>query len=192
MKKILLGLALLLSSCITRLPTAEGIKDISTSEYEDIVATKTQKIEIYDGLYNKLTVQATKLDAEMTEDLMSYTAKIEQWTTAKFKEEKSKLIMKHSDSTELFMSFYTPERRHDDLAFSKTSWKIYLDVNGQRYEGKITKIKALFLDVEAQYPYHNRWATPYMISFPVSTPSTEGKKMTLTVTGPLATAQLFY
>ncbi|WP_409477977.1 hypothetical protein [Pseudobdellovibrio sp. HCB154] len=191
MKKIFLALLpFIVLSCVHRLPTPEGIKDISTSEYEDYVETKTQKQEVYDGLYNKLTVQATRLDADMSENLVAYQAKLSQWNLEKYKEEKGKIIAKHSDSTEFFISFYTPERKHDDLAFNKTSWKVYLDVGGQRYEGKVTKLKGLFLDIEALYPFHNRWSSAYSVLFPVSTPATDGKPVTLTLTGPLATTQL--
>lgn len=192
MKKILLALlsTIVFSSCVTRLPTPQGIKEISTSEYETVVENKTKKTEVYDGFYNKLTVQATKLDAEMTESLMAYSAKLSQWNLEKYKEEKNKLIENHSTQTEFFMSFYTPERKHDDLSTKSTSWKVYLDVGGQRFEGKAIKVKSLFLDLEAIYPHHNRWSTPYMVSFPVATATTESQKMTITVTGPLATTQL--
>lgn len=192
--KIILSLLfpLLFVSCITRLPTHEGIKDISASNYEEYVDAKTKKQQVYDGLYNILTVQATRLDGEMTENLLAYQAKLSQWSLEKYKDEKSKLIVKHSNSSEFFVSFFTPERKHDDLAYSKTSWKIYLDVGGQRYEGKVTKVKALTLDLEAIYPHHNRWSSAYMLEFPVSTPSVDGKPMTLTFTGPLATTQLHF
>jgi len=192
MKNIFLALlsTIVVSSCVTRLPTPQGIKEISTSEYETVVENKTKKTEVYDGFYNKLTVQATKLDAEMTESLMAYSAKLSQWNLEKYKEEKNKLIENHSTQTEFFMSFYTPERKHDDLSTKQTSWKVYLDVGGQRYEGKATKVKSLFLDLEAIYPHHNRWSTPYMVTFPVATATTESQKMTITVTGPLATTQL--
>jgi len=192
MKKVLILLlsSAFVSSCVTRLPTPQGIKEISTSEYETVVENKTKKTEVYDGFYNKLTVQATKLDAEMTESLMAYSAKLSQWNLEKYKEEKNKLIENHSTQTEFFMSFYTPERKHDDLSIKQTSWKVYLDVGGQRYEGKATKVKSLFLDLEAIYPHHNRWSTPYVVSFPVATATTESQKMTITVTGPLATTQL--
>lgn len=193
MKKFLvLILPFIVVSCIHRLPTPEGIKDISTSEYEDMVEQKTKKTEVYDGLYNKLTVQTTRLDADMSENLVAYQAKLSQWSVEKYKEEKTKIIAKHSDSTEFFMSFYTPERRHDDLSTNRTSWKVYLEVSGQRYEGKITKLKSLFLDLEALYPHHNRWSSPYSLTFPVSTAATDGKPVVITVTGPLATTQLVY
>ena len=189
---LLLILPFVVLSCVHRLPTPEGVKDISTSEYEGLVDDKTKKTEVYDGLYNKLTVQTTRLDGEMSENLVAYQAKLGQWSLEKYKEEKAKIIAKHSDGTEFFMSFYTPERRHDDLSTSRTTWKVYLEISGQRYEGKITKIKSLYLDLEAIYPHHNRWSTAYSVMFPVSTPATDGKPAVITVTGPLATTQLVY
>ena len=85
MKKIFLALLpFIVLSCVHRLPTPEGIKDISTSEYEDYIDAKTQKEEVYDGLYNKLTVQATRLDAEMSENLVAYQAKLQQWNLEKY------------------------------------------------------------------------------------------------------------
>lgn len=191
-KLVLFVLPFIVLSCVHRLPTPEGIKDISTSEYEDIVQEKTKKTEVYDGLYNKLTVQTTRLDADMSENLVAYQAKLGQWSLEKYKEEKAKLIAKHSDGTEIFMSFFTPERKHDDLHTNRTTWKVYLEVSGQRYEGKVTKIKGLQLDIEALYPHHNRWSSPYSVVFPVSTPATDGKPVTIIVTGPLATTQLAY
>lgn len=189
---LLLILPFVVLSCVHRLPTPEGIKDISTSEYENFVEDKTKKTEVYDGLYNKLTVQTTRLDADMSENLVAYQAKLGQWNLEKYKEEKAKIIAKHSDGTEFFMSFYTPERKHDNLNTNRSSWKVYLEVSGQRYEGKITKLKDLYLDIETLYPHHTRWATPYSVVFPVSTPATDGKPATITVTGPLATTQLVY
>lgn len=190
MNKFILLIPFFILSCASRLPNLQGIKDISTSEYEKIIALKTQKTEVYDGLYNKLTLQVTRLDAEMTENLMAYSAKLSQWSLEKYQEEKSKRISKQTEATEFFMSFYTPERQHDDLSLKRTSWKIYLEVGGQRYEGKATKIKTLFLDLEPTFPFHNRWSTPYSVTFPVSTLATEGKPLLMTVTGPLATTQL--
>ncbi len=180
----------LTTSCVTNLPTAAGVPEISNSNYEDLVTKKTQKVEIYDGLYNKLTVSATWLDAEMSEGLLAHSARLSQWQEFKFKEEKSKIISKHAFDTEFFVSFYTPEKKHSDLSQNKGLWKIFLDVNGQRYEGKAVKIKSLLSEIQASYPQHNRWSAPYQVTFPVSTSATENKAAALTFTGSLGSAQL--
>jgi hypothetical protein len=167
-----------------------GIPEISTSDYEALEINKTKKIEVYNGLYNQLTVNATWLDSEMIEGQLANSARLAQWPEPKYREEKNKIIMKHTESTEFFVSFYTPERRHADLSPTKGIWKIFLDVNGQRYEGKATKLKGLLSEIQANYPQHNRWSVPYIVSFPVATAITEKKPATLTFTGAVSTAQL--
>lgn len=188
---VVLSLISLISvSCVTRLTTPEGIPSISLSDYDSLIAKKTQKIQIYDGLYNQLTVEATWVDSETTEAGLSQNARLYQWTPDKYKEEKSKVISRHSEKTEFFLSLYTPERKYNDLSKKNTVWKIFLDVGGQRYEGTATRVKHLFSEIQVMYPYHNKWSTAYLVSFPVATSIVENKPAVLTLTGAISTAQL--
>ena len=187
----LLLLTITVSSCVTPLPLPAGVKEISTSDYQALVYNKTKKVEVYDGLYNKLTVSATWIDSEMSEAILAHTTRLSQWQEPKYREEKNKTVMKQSESTEFFVSFYTPEKKHANLSSSKDLWKIYLDVNGQRYEGKATKIKQqLLTEIQAKYPMHNQWSVPYIISFPVATVITEKKPAVITFTGAVGSAQV--
>lgn len=189
----LVGLFSLLGfSCANHLPTPTGVPEISYSNYEKVVHDHTRKVEVYDGLYNKLTVQATWLDSLLTESTLSHSARLSQWTEQKYREERSKKVGKNAESTEFFVSLYTPERKHADLTGNKTLWKVFLDVDGQRYEGKATKVKLLLSEIQAIYPQHNRWSVPYYVSFPVATSLVENKPATLTFTGAVGSAQLTY
>ncbi len=183
-------LVLLQFGCATSLPMPAGVQELSPSDFENLISKKTKKIEIYQGLENKLTVAATWLDSETSEGLLSHSARLAQWEEPKYKEERFRLVTKHTDRTEFFVSFYTPERKHADLANTKNLWKIYLDVNGQRYEGKAVKMKQLLTEIQALYAHHNRWSTPFMVSFPVSTALTENKPALMTLTGAIGSAQL--
>lgn len=191
-KAILASCLLSIFSCASRLTVPAGVPEISVSEFETLIEKKTKKLEIYEGLYNKITVQGTWLDSQVTEATLSHGARLSQWNESKYKEEKTKAITRHSENTEFFVSFYTPERKHNDLSQNKTLWKIFLDVNGQRYEGKAAKIKLLLTEIQAIYPYHNRWSVPYVISFPVATSLVEGKRAVLTFTGAIASPQLTF
>ena len=191
MAKMIMALLLVLTfSCATRLPTPQGVPEISVSEYEEMIENKSKKLEVYDGLYNKLTIHGTWLDSQITEASLSHSARLLQWNEQKYKEEKTKAISKHTASTEFFVSFYTPERKYNDLSQNKTLWKIFLDVDGQRYEGKATKVKLLLTEIQMLYPYHNRWSTPYVLTFPVATSLVEGKRAVLTLTGAISSPQL--
>jgi hypothetical protein len=189
-KLLVLITAVFSFSCASRLKTPDGVPDVAIADYENMVETKTKKIEVYDGLHNKLTVQATWLDSQLTEAGLSHSARLSQWNEAKYKEEKGKRISKNAETTEFFVSFYTPERKHSDLNQNKSLWKIILDVNGTRYEGKAVKMKQLLSEVQALYPHHNRWSIPYLVSFPVATSTIENKPAVFTVTGAVGSAQL--
>ena len=179
-----------LFSCATRLPVPTGVKEITLADYEKLNEQKTKKLEIYEGLHNKLTVTAIWLDSEMADASLSHAARLAQWQESKYKEERYKVVSRHADRTEFFVSFYTPERKLADLANTKNLWKIYLDVNGQRFEGKATKVKQSLTEIQALYPQHNRWSTPFIISFPVATALVENKPAVLTLTGAVGSAQL--
>ncbi len=191
LKKIIFTFSILaLSSCATRLPMPAGIPDVGISQYEQAVIDRTKKVEIYDGLYNKLTVQGTWLDAQLTDYSLSHSARLSQWDEQKYREERAKKVSSNAEGTSFFVSLYTPERKHADLMYSKNLWKLILEVNGQRYEGKATKIKQLLSEVEAVYPHHNRWSTPYIITFPVANSLIESKPATLVLTGAVGSAEL--
>lgn len=181
-----------LFSCTTPLKVTEGIPSLTNDEYQTLVQKKSERLEVYNGLYNQMTVSATRMDAEMSQAYLSHSARLSQWTVVKYQDEKNKIVSKGAESTEYFISLYTPERKHNDLSSSKSIWKILLDVNGQRYEGKAVKIKSQLTEVEAMYPAHNRWSTPYVISFPVASALTDGKPSVLTLTGPVTAAQLTF
>ena len=177
-------------SCASRLKTPAGVPEVTVSEYESIISKNSKKVEIYDGLYNILTIQATWLDSKVTEAALSHNARLSQWNEQIYKEEKGKRIRENAENTKFFVSFFTPERKHADLARSKSLWKIFLEVDGQRFEGKATKVKQLFSEIQVMYPQHNRWSIPYMITFPVATALVENKPAVLTFTGAVGSAQL--
>lgn len=186
------ALTLLISGCVSQLKTPDGVPEISVSEYHSMVNERTQKVEEYDGLYNVLTIQATWIDSKLTEAQLSHTARLSQWNEQAYRAERDKRVNENAEKTRFFVSFFTPERKHSDLSRSKSLWKILLEVDGQRYEGTAVKVKQLFSEIQVMYPQHNRWSTPYIVSFPVATALLEGKDVTLTFTGAVASTQLHF
>ncbi len=179
------------SCAMTPTPT-EGVPSVDISVYEALVEKNTKNIESYNGLSNQLNVSATKMDTKMTEAMLSRSSQIYQWNATIFQEEKIKATTDLATKTIFFLSFYTPERNHNNLTALKPIWKIYLDVGGQRYEGKATKVKTMLADLESLYPHHNRFSTPYKIEFSVPTAQTETQSQVLTITGPNASVILNY
>lgn len=194
MKKILLlGLLYIITqSCATPVPRQDGVSTLSESDYEDIFMKKTHQVETYSGFMNALTFSVTTIDTEMIDATLARSAQIYEWNANKFLEENNKAKLNVNSKSEFFISVYTPERSHNDLSSSKSIWKVYLDVNNQRYEGTVTKVKGQLVDIQSLYPSHNRFSTPYKVEFLVPVSAIEKQTKTFTVTGPKASAKVTF
>lgn len=190
--KYFILLFLALSACASYEITPSGRALRTEDQYFEIVDKNSDRTTKYSGLYNTLEIQATLLNSEVTEAQMDQLARFYLWDESHFQTEKAKREEKLNRETEFFLSFFTPERKNDDLAKNVTLWKTFLDVDGRRYEGKVTKIKSALAELTSLYPYHNRFYTPYSMVFPVSVRSIEGKTMKLTVTGPVGSGTLTF
>jgi len=179
-----------ISSCATSEVTPTGVKVVTQSEYERILEKYTTSSIKYQGLYNTLQVEGTLVTTTMAQAQLEQTARLYIWDQPKMDEEKKKSQELSAKQTTVFVSFYTPERKNDNLHKNMTMWKLFLDVDGKRYEGKASKIKLLFSEVQAIYPYHNRFSTPYNIVFPIPVKDIESKTIRFTVTGSVDNAVL--
>ncbi len=183
-------LFLMLSACATTY-TNPNLKLAAESEYYSSLEEKTRKEKIYDGLYAKLEFTAVMLTTELSHLQVDQNARIYQWDLDRYSNEKSKVDSDLTKQTFVFLSFFTPERKNDDLHKPKTLWRVFLDANGKRYEGKVEKVKTLFAEVQTLYPAHNRWSTPYKITFPVPVSQIENSTSNkLTLTGPVTSASI--
>lgn len=179
-----------LLACATTEKLSSGIEVITQSEYENIVAKNTDKNQVYESLYNVLDVNGTILNSQMITAQLSQSARLYLWDKTRLDQETAKRKEKSDKELEVFVSFYTPERKNDDLAKNKTLWKIFLDLDGKRYEGKATKIKLLPAEIQGMYPYYTKFSTPYSIVFPVGTGLADGKATKLILTGAVGSTSL--
>jgi hypothetical protein len=163
---------------------------IEESDFEKTLDRATVKNKSYDGMQETTEFAATLINSEVREAQLKKQAMVFQWSESEFSSEKEKKVKDAGSQTEVFMSFFSPEKAHEDLARSKTLWKVYLESDGRRYEGKAEKIKLLTSEIQNLFPEHSRFATPYKVIFPVALATVEPKKSMLTVTGPVGTASL--
>ncbi|MES3036589.1 MAG: hypothetical protein V4736_01660 [Bdellovibrionota bacterium] len=175
-------------SCGTKQPKPDYISP--GKDYSEVVEANTQRKEEYSGLYNTVTAGATLLRTEVIRATIDHRAGIYQWDENTYRLEMQKAIDQSLIETQMFVSFYTPERKHDDLNKPTTVWKIFLDVGGKRFEGTAKKIKLITSEVKSMYPIHNQFSTPYMVTFPISTKQVDDVPVKFTVTGPVGSLSL--
>lgn len=182
---------LFLNSCASKTYLADsGLQLISESAYENLLDNYTDRAEKYQGLYNSLHMAGTLVNTKIAMAQVDQKARQFLWDATKYQAERNQVAADLKNRTELFLSFYAPEKKHDDLHKSNSMWKIFLDCEGRRFEGKATKIKLQTVEVQGLYSYHNKFSTPYSITFPMPTSFIDGRNVRLTLTGPAGSATL--
>lgn len=178
----------LLLGCASTPTNSNGVQVVSQAEYEKRIKPFSKNIETYRGLLNTLHMNAVLVNSQVIDSQVLQKARLYQWNSEQLNSERNKLLQDASQQTAVFVSLYTPDRKHDDLHKNKTLWKIFLDVQGRRFEGKAEKMKLLTNEIQALYPEHTRFATPYIVRFPVSTSNIEGQNVKFTITGTVSSA----
>lgn len=187
---IFVGAALLATGCASTYENSQLPSLIPESEYYSEVSKYTESKKLYDGMYNKLQFSATLLNTKVSRAQVDNNARIYQWNVDQYANKKSESETSLSKETKVFLSFFVPERKHDDLNKPKTLWRIFLDAGGKRYEGKAAKLKTLLAETQLLYPEHNRWSTPYVITFAVPVSMVENQDAKLTLTGPVVSTSV--
>lgn len=182
-----LALALVTGCSSTPTNNAPPVTNFSEDTFEEQLDLHTVHDQQYSGLINTVDIYITFLGPKMSESILEKNAIVFQWDAEKFSTEKSILEKEMQKETQFFVSFYTPEKKQDDLLKSKTLWKLFMDVDGKRYEGKVSKVRLLTSEIQGTYPHHTRFASPYTLSFPIAANTLRDKKVKLTLTGTVGT-----
>lgn len=185
MKKYLITLTFtsLFFGCAAKDIKYPNIPVISETDYENKLDQNTQKKEVYSGFHNILTFTATLNDGPMMDAQLAKQAEAYQWNETTYQKQKTEMTADLGNKTQVFLSFFTPEKKQNNLSQKSTTWKIYLDIGSQRYEGTATKLKTAYEDLVLIYSYHNKWSTPYKIEFPVGANTIGNQKVKFTITG---------
>ena len=168
-----------LISCTTH-PHPQG-----HGEYHRIIENHTAGDKQFSGLYHNFEFRGTILTQEVSQAIHHRMGRFYDWSEKEAQEKLHQRMGELAESTKVWLSFFTPERRNDNMAHKKSIWKIYLYVNGKRYEGRARKANMNFEEAKALFAYHSRWATPYFLEFPLPTALIQGVSLRLVITGPM-------
>ncbi len=180
------------SACVTPYQNPSLPSLIPENQYFSDVDKFTSKQKVYDGFNQTMEVSGTLLTTTLMRSQLDHKARIYQWSPDQYASQKTEMESDLSKQTTVFMSFFVPDRKQDDLHKPKTLWKIYLDAGGRRFEGKATRQKTILADVTSLYPNHTRFSSPYQIRFPAPVTMIENVESKLTMTGPVGTTSLIF
>lgn len=182
--------SILMAACAGYEVTPSGRPILTENRYYKVIDDYSDQTSRYSGLYNLLDIQGTILNSKVLDAQEDQLSRIYLWDDKKAVEEKAKHELRLKKESELFLAFYSPERKSDDLNKNNSQWRIFLDVDGKRYEGKISKVKATGPELLSIYPNFNRFYTPYSVVFNVPMKNIESHEMKMTITGSVGSAVL--
>jgi hypothetical protein len=185
MKKLVL-LCLVLTACST---TPSSDTEITQGEYEKVVRTQTRSADKYNGLYQTFQASVTLLSTDLLTAGLNRRSEFLGWDPAKFQKERDRTFQEAAVETKLFLRFYAPENDYNDLHKPNSIWKVYLDHNGKRYEGKVKKLTDKLVELQLLYPHFDRFSTPYEVSFAVPTAAVEATPAKVVLTSSLGAAE---
>ncbi|MCB9025077.1 MAG: hypothetical protein H6625_02060 [Bdellovibrionaceae bacterium] len=181
-------LILSLSACSTAPKNTDlekVFRQIPDSEYKKIMDEYTFNDKKYNGFYNTYDSTITIINSVVSEALLQRDGFFMQWDSAKAQSEREKSIQKMSSSSEFFISMYTPQSGHNDLDKANSMWKVVLESAGQRYEGKVTKLKKNLVQTQNLFPNHTRFNKAYIVTFNVPMTRIEREKSVIILTSSL-------
>ena len=186
MKNVFIIIILLTLGCQTH-PFSEG-----RTEYINKIENHSAGDKQFSGLYHNFEFRSTVLTHDISRTIHDRLNQFYDWDEQEAQEKLNERMSKLEDTTLLWLSFFTPDRKNDNLANKISIWKIYLEAGDQRYEGRPYKANTNHDEAQALFPYHSRWATPYYVEFPVPTAQVENSDLKLVITGPLGRREVSF
>lgn len=190
MRVFLFGLLALSLSCATARPTLPG--GLSDSEYGDLVKKMTRSANQYDGFYQTFQAQVTFLSTALRTAGVVRLGEFQQWDAAKLQSERDRAFQEMAANAQFFMRFYTPDSDYDDLQVGTSIWKIYLEMDGKRYNAEVRRSPEKEAEIRKLFPYFDRFSTAYIISFKVPTNVVEATDAKLILTSTLGSSQFVF
>jgi hypothetical protein len=194
MKLLLITLSLIfMTGCASRTKNGAEIGSrLDERTYNDLIMRNTRHDIQYDGFYNKFEIYATFLNTQTQAAILQKNSDVYQWDTAEAQRQREKVFQENSTETRFAVSFFVPSVRLNDLHKGASIWKIYLEANGQRYEGKASRRNGKLEDIQASFPYHNRWSVPYEVVFKVPLTAVEQGTVRFILTSSQGTSKFEY
>ena len=183
----------LLMGCVHEpLTNPNGDNGPSEVEYMSTIAKNTVKTNQYAGFYQTFQADMTILTADVETAGLRKRGYFLQWDPKQYQTEREKMLQDHSAYSKFFMRFFSPDHDYDDLQKGKSIWRVYLEISGQRFEGKVKKLNDKYVELQTLYPFLDHFSTPYEITFKVPMNTVENGPSKVTLTSSLGTAEFIF
>ncbi|MDO8519640.1 MAG: hypothetical protein Q7T11_05710 [Deltaproteobacteria bacterium] len=137
-----------------------------------------------------LKVKATLLSDSMLKAQAARNAKVYGLSPSEKEVVLEELLRKRGDAVLFFISFYSADRKYDDLSNPRSGWELRLESpSGKFAPDHFEKINKISPMETMYYPYLDLWSKGYFAWFPPEA-ATSSSPWVLSIRGPSARASL--
>lgn len=165
------------------------VQPLGEAEYATIVKRNTSKSDQYSGFYQTFQADITILNTEVFTANLRQRGHFLQWDQRTYQSERDKVMQEAAAYSKFFMRFFSPENDYNDFHKGKTIWKVYLEYQGSRFEGKVKKMTEKFVELQTIFPHLDGFSTPYEITFNVPMTTLESGPAKVVLTSSLGNAE---
>ena len=166
-------------------------RKVLQKKYLDQVQALTVKDEKHMGFSNVYNFSAVLLSQDLLQAQLELDAFDFQWDDSQYQEKRRDYLQTASQNTQVFLSFFTPNNKNNNLDKYDALWKVFLILDGRKYEAKAAKAKTPSSRLGSLYPSHNGFSHAYVLSFAIPLGEIEkASEIRLLLTGNLASSNL--
>ncbi|MBX9768559.1 MAG: hypothetical protein K2X47_14895 [Bdellovibrionales bacterium] len=162
-----------------------------SGDYLTAVSALTRTGHAYRGVNNLYQIRVTMLTSDLVARQIDQKRIFYGWDNKKTEEEAAKFRQQAYTETRFFVSFFTPDGSHN-ITEKNSLWRFLLQTGSQRLVGEPKLVTLPLADLQSDYPDHDRFSIPYMISFPVALDAAQNATSTFIMTGPLGNEEFVF
>lgn len=178
----------------------QGIKDLSQEfdprglpadrAYRAVIDPRVAEGTAYDGPATAFFAKALPLNWRVRQAMAEREAEAFALSPEQAHQRLGDQAAAYEKYNEVLLSLYVPEADWNDLAGRDATWKVYLDLGGQRLQPvDIRRIRHRTAINQALYPFWGPWSKLYRLRFPRAGQA-EGAQGSLLVAGPIGQVEL--
>jgi len=194
-RRALALLALALAGCGTwqgvksRLPPREPQPGPDDGAYADLRDAATRSARLYDGFVHRADVTVAWLSPEVRDAGTRRMAAWQGWSTAELDAALESERAEAARGEQFFVSLYTADRKHNDLADPGSIWRIQLDDGAQQASASAVEVVPIDANALQLFPFIGHFDRAYRVRVPWTGAPLQGRAFSLRLLsslGPLA------
>lgn len=173
-------------------PSYRRVQNIPEREYRSILKRFQSSKKRYDGFHQTFEAHAVLINTPVHNAILQRQAHFKGWSPSEFNKFRQEASQKRFRTTDVYLSYYAPNVRHDKLHRDTSIWNFYLEAGGERYPGKVRLDKSTLVEQKSLFYFADRFKTGYYVSFDVPVSVIETKPSQVLMSSSLGEATFIF